>query len=97
MALIDSAEAQDTAIAPTAALQLCLRHHTVVSHRIDPTGECIENLKQNKKIDLDQGLIWMGWPANRSRLDPKKQKRGHVNYLDLLNLDFAEKKSLKKK
>jgi hypothetical protein len=74
MAVIDPAEAQDAAIVPTAALQLRLRHHTVVSHRIDPTGEYIENLEKNKKIYLDQGLIWIRWPANQSRLDPKKQK-----------------------
>jgi hypothetical protein len=45
MAVIDPAEAQDAAIAPTAALQWRLHHHPVVSHRIDPTGEYIENLE----------------------------------------------------
>jgi hypothetical protein len=59
MAVIDPAEAQDAAIVPMAAPQLCLCHHTVVSHRIDSTGECIENLEQNKNLDRQKNLDWL--------------------------------------
>ncbi len=34
--------------------------------------------------------------VTRLIVDPKKQKRGHVNYLDSLNLDFGNKKIAKK-
>jgi hypothetical protein len=56
MAVIDLAEAQDAVNAPMAAPRWRLHHHTVVSHRIDPTGEYIENLdpKSGSQNNLDR-------------------------------------------
>jgi hypothetical protein len=47
--IIDPAEAQDVTIVPMAALQKPLRHHTFVSHRIDPTGKYIKIWNKIKK------------------------------------------------
>ncbi len=62
MGVIDPAEAQDAAIALTAAPQWRLLHHTVASYRIDPTEEYIKILKRKKNWTAK--IIWIGWPAN---------------------------------
>ncbi len=56
MGIVDPAEAQDAVIALTAAPQWCLLHHTVASHRIDPTEEYIKNLdpKSGLQKNLDR-------------------------------------------
>jgi hypothetical protein len=64
MAVINPAEAQDATIVPTAMPRWRLRHHTVVSHRIDPTGEYIENLEQKKKPGPQKKSGLVGRPTN---------------------------------
>ncbi len=54
--VINPAEAQDATIVLMAVPQWSLCHHTVVSHRIDPMGEYIENLdpKSGLQKNLDR-------------------------------------------
>jgi hypothetical protein len=51
-----------------------LHHHTVISHRIDPTEEFIINLDQNKKILMVKKTGLVGQPTNPAFLQHDKKK-----------------------
>jgi hypothetical protein len=91
MGVVNPAEAQDAAIAPTAVPQWCLCHHTVVSQRIDTTGEYIKSLDQNKiksgtRFRPRSKLDWLaGQPI---QIWNKMKKKRPCKYLDSLNLEL---------
>jgi hypothetical protein len=95
MGVVDPAEAQDAAILPTATPRWCLLHHTVASHRIDPTEEYIKNLdpKSGSQTNLDQ---LAGQPIKICYKMTKKRPRTKSGFTKKRTLEQKSRKKKKK-